>query len=239
MNAPVGGGLSDSLDAMEKTRPTVAIVVVSYNALDYARKLLKSVRTTRGVDFEIVVVDNNSTRATKLWWTLQRFLGHINRLALLDRNTFFAEGCNIGVAMAPREATHIVLLNTDCEVLDPNWLSRMLAVHEEGATGLRYITSGAWPRADGFCLLVDRHVWEDGLDETFQWWWGVTGFEARLLRQGRRVAAVRDYADVLVHHGGKSGKAFKKARSGDTSKETIAAWFEGHQVTVIEKLPPA
>src|SRR6478609_3249753 len=92
-------------------KPKVAIIVVSYNALSYARKMLKSVRTTRGVDYEIIVVDNNSGRRTKLFWTAQRFLGRINRLALLDRNTFFAEGCNIGVAMSPREATHVLLLN--------------------------------------------------------------------------------------------------------------------------------
>ncbi len=225
------------MDNAPEVATKVAIVVVSYNALDYAKKMLASVRRTRGVDYEIVVVDNNSSRATKLWWTAQRFRGRINRLALLDRNTFFAEGCNIGVAMAPRDATHVLLLNTDCEVLDPDWLTRMLAAHEEGATGLRYITGGAWSRADGFCFLVDRHVWGAGLDETYQWWWSVTGLEARLLREGYRVAAVRDYEDVLVHHGGKSGKAYTSARSGDASKETVASWFEGRPVTVVERLP--
>lgn len=215
----------------------VAIILVSHNALAYARRMLASVHRTTEVDYEIVVVDNNSTRLTKLWWTLQRYIGRVNRLALLDRNTFFAEGCNIGVAMAPRDATHILLLNTDCEVLDPSWLRRMLAVHREGATGLRYITTGPWPRADGFCLLVDRHCWEDGLDEAYQWWWSVTGLEARLLRQGRSVKAVKNHDDVLRHHGGKSGKAFKKARSGDTSKDLIAGWFEGNHVTVVDRLP--
>ena len=218
-------------------QPKVAIIVVSYNALSYARRMLRSVRTTTGVAYEVCVVDNNSRRRTRLYWTAQRFLGRINRLALLDRNTFFAEGCNIGVAMAPRDATHVLLLNTDCEVLDPAWLTRLLAVHREGATGLRYVTSGAWPRADGFCLLVDRHCWEDGLDEAYQWWWGVTGLEARLLRQGRSVQAVREYDDVLVHHGGKSGKAFKTARSADTNPEHIAGWFEGRHVSVLERLP--
>lgn len=217
--------------------PKVAIIVVSYNALAYARKMLSSVRTTRGVDYEIVVVDNDSGRRTKLFWTAMRFLGRINRLALLDRNTFFAEGCNIGVAMAPREATHVLLLNTDCEVKDPDWLSRMLAVHETGATGLRYVTTGAWPRADGFCFLIDRDAWGTGLDEQFQWWWSVTGLEARLLREGLQVTAVRDYEDAVVHHWGKSGKAFKKARSGDASRETVAGWFDGHQVRVVDRLP--
>jgi hypothetical protein len=196
----------------------VAIVVVSYNATGYARRMLSGLRA-------------------RLYWTAQKLLGRINRLALLDRNTFFAEGSNVGVALAPRDATHVLLLNTDCEVLDPNWLRRMLEVHKEGATGLRYVTSGAWPRADGFCLLVDRHCWEDGLDEQYQWWWSITGLEARLLRQGLSVQAVRDYADILVHHGGKSGKAFKTAKSGDTSPEVIAGWFDGRQVTVVERLP--
>jgi glycosyltransferase involved in cell wall biosynthesis len=224
---------------MESDRPEakVAIVVVSHNALAYARRMLTSVRRTTGVPYEIVVVDNRSLFRTRLYWTIQRFLGRINRLALLDRNTFFAEGCNIGVAMAPRDATHILLLNTDCEIRDPGWLGRLLAVHREGATGLRYVTSGAWPRADGFCLLIDRHCWEDGLDEDYQWWWSVTALEARLLRQGRSVQAVQEYADVLVHHGGKSGKAFKSARTGDASPEVIASWFEGRHVTVVERLP--
>jgi glycosyltransferase involved in cell wall biosynthesis len=215
----------------------VAIVVVSYNALEYARRMLRSVLRTAGVAFEIVVVDNDSRLATKLFWTAQRLLGRINRLALLDQNTFFAEGNNIGVALAPRDTTHLLLLNTDCEILDPNWLRRMLAVHQEGATGLRYVTSGAWPRADGFCLLVDRHCWKDGLNEEYQWWWSVTGLEARLLREGLSVQAVKEYADVVVHRGGKSGKAFKSARSAAASDDVIAAWFEGRHVTVVDRLP--
>jgi len=220
-----------------RSQVKVGIVVVSYNALRYARRMLNTVRRTTSVDFEISVVDNNSGLLTRLWWTLQKFLGRINRLALLDQNTFFAEGCNIGVAMTARDVTHILLLNTDCEILDSDWLRRIVAVHKEGATGLRYVTSGAWPRADGFCLLVDRHCWEQGLDENFQWWWAVTGLEARLLRQGREVQAVSNYEDVLVHHGGKSGQAFKNAKSANTTKATVAEWFDGRHVTVLEHLP--
>jgi glycosyltransferase involved in cell wall biosynthesis len=215
----------------------VAIIVVSYNALGYARKMLRTVHRTRGVAYEVVVVDNDSGLRTKLFWIAQRLRGRVNRLALLDRNTFFAEGNNIGVGMAPRDATHLLLLNTDCEIRDPDWLRRMLAIHREGATGLRYVTSGAWPRADGFCLLVDRHCWGDGLDETYQWWWSITGLEARLLREGRTVQAVEQYKDAVVHHGGKSGDAFKTARSGETDPEVIRGWFAGREVTVVERLP--
>ena len=215
----------------------VGIVVVSYNALKYARRMLNTVRGTSSIDFEITVVDNDSSLSTRLWWTLQKFFGRINRLALLDRNTFFAEGCNIGVAMTARDVTHILLLNTDCEIIDSEWLRRMIAVHKEGATGLRYVTTGPWPRADGFCLLVDRHCWEGGLDESYKWFWAVTGLEARLLRQGREVQAVSHYDDVLIHHGGKSGQAFKNAKTSKASKAVVAEWFGGRQVTVLERLP--
>lgn len=229
--------MTDATTARAAAPVKVAIVVLSYNALGYARRMLRSVRRTRGVDVEVVVVDNASGLRTRLFWTLMRFRGHVNRLALLDRNTYFAEGNNIGVAMAPRDATHILLLNTDCEVLDPDWLLRLLAVHREGATGLRYIETGPWPRADGFCLLVDRHCWGAGLDESYQWWWAVTALEARLLREGWSVQAVRDHERVVVHHGGKSGKAFKKASSADSSEAVIAGWFEGRRVTVVDALP--
>jgi hypothetical protein len=37
----------------------VVIVVVGYNATSYARKMLRSVHRTRGVPYEIVVVDND------------------------------------------------------------------------------------------------------------------------------------------------------------------------------------
>ena len=239
LSSPATPAVSASLADMASTTPKVAIVVVSYNAVDYAHKMLKSLGTTRGVDYEVVVVDNNSGRRTKLFWTAARWLGRINRLALLDRNTFFAEGCNIGVAMAPRDATHVLLLNTDCEIKDPDWLARMLAAHEPGATGLHYITTGAWPRADGFCLLVDKDLWGSGLNEAYQWWWSVTGFEARLLREGHQVTAVKNYEDAVVHHWGKSGKAFKKAKSATTKPDVIRAWFEGHHVRVLDGLPPA
>ncbi len=217
--------------------PKVGIIVVSYNALAYSRKMLTSLRRTTGIEYEITVVDNRSAWPTRLWWTAQRFLGRINRLALLDENTFFAEGSNIGAALTARDVSHYLLLNTDCEILDPSWLERLLAVHQEGATGMRYIESGPWPRADGFCFLIDRHCWGTGLDESYQWWWAVTALEARLLRQGHTVQAVVDYDDVLIHYGGKSGTAFKNARSGDQSKELITGWFNGHDVTLVERLP--
>ena len=49
--------------------------------------------------------------------------------------------------------------------------------------------------------------------------------------------AIEEYGDVLIHHRGKSGKAFQTAKSGDTNPEVIAGWFDGRHVTVVERLP--
>lgn len=216
----------------------VAIVVVGYNALTYSYKMLRSMRRTVDASYELIVVDNNSRSATRLLWVLAKWTRQIDRLALLGENTFFAEGNNIGVALSSRRATHVLLLNSDTEVVDPRWLRRMLDAHERGALGLGYAQTGPWPRADGFALLVDKDLYEaqGGLDEAYQWWWGVTGLEAKLLTSGYQVAAVADYSDVMLHAAGKSGKSFKKAKSGDHDADLVRSWFAGKPVKVIERL---
>jgi GT2 family glycosyltransferase len=216
----------------------VALVVVGYNAFWYSVQMLRSLRKTVGVSYELVVVDNDSRALTRLLWTVAKWSRQIDRLALLGENTFFAEGNNVGVAITSRRSTHVLLLNSDTRVLDPRWLRRMLDAHERGATGLGYAKTGGWPRADGFCFLVDKDLYHScgGLDEAYPWWGGVTGLEARLLKAGYQVAAVEDYSDVLFHAAGKSGKSFKKAKKSDYDADIVRSWFDGRPVKVIDRL---
>lgn len=220
------------------TAEHVSIVVVGYNAFRYSLQMLRSLRLTAEVSYEVVVVDNNSGPATRLLWMAGKWQGRIQRLALLGENTFFAEGNNIGVSLASRRSTHVLLLNSDTKVLDPRWLRKMLDAHERGATGLGYVKTQPWPRADGYALLVDKDLYETcgGLDEAYQWYWSVTGLEARLLTSGYQVAAVEDHATLLVHAWGKSGKSFKKARTGAHDHELVRSWFQGKSVKVIDRL---
>ena len=191
--------------------------------------------------YEIVVVDNGAGSARASTGRAQRFLGRINRLALLDTNTYFAEGNNIGVAMAPRDATHVLLLNTDCEVARP----ALAPPHARGPLRRRHRPSVRDQRVrgrgpTGSACSVDRDSWEDGLDEAYQWWWSVTALEARLLRQGT-VGPGR--AGVRGRRGPprrQEREGFQvDAKSGDTGDDVIRGWFDGRHVTVVERLPPA
>ena len=217
--------------------PEASIVIVTRNAFAYCVKLFRSLPRTRDVDYEVVVVDNRSRLPTRLLLIGLALTGRINRLCLMDRNTLFAEGNNVGVAAASREAEHVLLLNSDVEVRDPSWLRRLLDAHRRGATSLGFVPSGPVPRADGYCFLVDRDLYEDGgLDEVHQWWWGVTKLQARLLRAGHPVRAVRDHDELLVHFGGKSGRGHKPATGMDVAPEEVRGWFDGRRVDAVERL---
>ena len=217
--------------------PEASIVVVTRNAFVYCVRLFRSLRRTRGVRYEVVVVDNRSRLPTRLLLTALALAGRINRLCLLDRNTLFAEGNNIGVAASNRAAPHVLLLNSDVEVRDPDWLRRLLDAHRSGATSLGLVDEGPVPRADGYCLLVDRDAYErGGLDEVHQWWWGVTKLQARLLRDGLPVRAVREHDELLVHFGGKSGRGHKGAAGMDVEPEEIQGWFGGRRVERVDRI---
>ncbi len=217
--------------------PEVSIVIVTRNAFAYCVKLFRSLPRTRDVAYEVVVVDNRSRLPTRLLLMALALTGRINRLCLLDRNTLFAEGNNVGVAAASRAAPRVLLLNSDVEVRDPLWLRRLLDAHRRGVTSLGFVDSGPVPRADGYCFLVDRDLYEQvWLDETHQWWWGVTKLQARLLRDGHPVRAVREHDELLVHFGGKSGRGHKRATGMDVGPEEIQGWFGGRSVDPVERI---
>lgn len=219
-------------------RPPVSLVVVTHNAFAYIRRLLRSLPRTRGVDYEVVVVDNRSRTLVRAYLVLQALRGRITRLCLLERNTLFAEANNIGVAASSRSARYVLLLNSDTEVRHPDWLARLLELHQGGATAYGFVPGGPVPRADGYCLLVDRDLYlARGLDEDFEWFWGVTKLQADLLRDGHPVRAVREHDHLLHHFGGGSGgkPLVRRAKGMRVDRAEVVGWFGGRAVDVIDR----
>jgi glycosyltransferase involved in cell wall biosynthesis len=215
----------------------VSIIIPVYNALKYCRILFRSISQTKDVDYELVIVDNNSAIPTKLYLLLLLHQKRINRLCFLDRNTFFAGGNNIGATLASSDATHLLLLNSDIEIRDPLWLRKLLEVHERGATAYGYVPEGPWPRADGYCFLIDKDLYLNyRLNEQFQWWWGITKLQSELLRDGFSVKAIDEHDEWVYHFGGKSGKAFRKAKGLQLDEQVVHQWFAGNQIQVIPNL---
>ena len=109
--------------------PSVSIILVSYNTNgQFIENCLASLRRLTYPDYEIIIVDNNSTGETRD--ALERCCrgeGHggtpREKLILNKQNRGFSGGCNDGIARASGEI--LVFLNLDTEV-DPSWLTELI-----------------------------------------------------------------------------------------------------------------
>ena len=114
--------------------PRTAVIILSWNLIDYTKQCIESVRkTTLPEDVQIIVVDNGSTDGSAEWLQEQKDL----TVRLNETNDGFPAGCNEGIELADEEAD-IYLLNNDT-VLPYNalfWLKMGLYENERiGATG--------------------------------------------------------------------------------------------------------
>ncbi|HEY4184294.1 MAG TPA: glycosyltransferase family 2 protein [Polyangia bacterium] len=112
----------------------LVFVVVTYEAERFIVPLLDTLRANTDLaQADVVVVENASSDGTlrllrEQEATWQTRTGGRLRILPQDRNTGFAEGCNIGLAEARRlGAPYAMLLNQDLE-LSPGWLPPLLAV---------------------------------------------------------------------------------------------------------------
>jgi glycosyltransferase involved in cell wall biosynthesis len=235
----------------ETTSKRISILMLTHNAPEYVELSIHSVREhTEGVSYELIVLDNASGNETVSLVKSLHKEGLIDKLKLLDYNSLFAEGNNIAAKLASAESSYFLLLNSDIEVKNPDWLSHLLAVHKRGMTSYG-IAGNPWGsfgnnlsapplRVDGFCLLIDRDLYEKmPLDEGHQWWYAVTKQQAKFLQDGWNVQGYESHEQWLHHFGGKSGTAFKTARGMNVSREEVSAWFNGKSARPKNGLNPA
>lgn len=100
----------------------VSVVVVSYNSSGYLKECLDSIfKFTSGVDFEVIVVDNNSTDDSL--GVAKAFGKKITLIANKD-NRGFGVGVNIGIQKSTGK--FVLVLNPDIRFLD-DAISKMMA----------------------------------------------------------------------------------------------------------------
>jgi len=216
----------------------IAIVILTHNALRYCRICFKSLKKTIYPECDVVVVDNDSNVIVKSYLLFAFGQKLIDRICFLNKNFLYAEGNNTGVRLTSGDISHIVLMNSDIRIRDPLWLQKMLAIHREGITSLGYASKEPWPRADGWCALIDKKVYLDyRLDENYPWWWSFTKLQARLLNDGYSVQAVEKFNTLITHFGGKSGKPEEdKNHYYNIEAAKVREWFNGKHIKVIESL---
>lgn len=109
---------------MTKLYGRASVIVVTYNNLNYNRLCLQSIYTkTNYPDFEVIVVDNNSTDGTREFLKEFEATHPDMRVILNDSNAGFAAANNQGLDIATGE--YVVFLNNDT-IVTPGWLSRLI-----------------------------------------------------------------------------------------------------------------
>ena len=104
--------------------PKVSIIIINYNGKELLEKCLESLFKVDYDNFEIILVDNNSTDGTMEFVT-KNYPSII--IIKLDSNKGFAEPNNIGSKIAKGE--YLLFLNNDT-VVTPDFISKMIKVVE-------------------------------------------------------------------------------------------------------------
>lgn len=133
--------------------PKVSVIIVLFNQAELTYNCLKSLSHSKGVELELIIVDNCSTDRTAT--LLSRTSGaHIIQNKV---NKHFLAGANQGASVARGE--YLLFLNNDAEVLEDTIANAALAMATNtsiGALGARII------RPDGFLQEAGCYILRDG-----------------------------------------------------------------------------
>ncbi|WP_332911063.1 glycosyltransferase family 2 protein [Algoriphagus boritolerans] len=103
--------------------PSVAIILVNWNGLDFTQECLNSLRNVDFPDFKIILVDNASQNQEG-----KRLKKSFPEIELIENteNLGFSGGNNVGIRYALEQGvSHIMLLNNDT-VVAPDFLGEMM-----------------------------------------------------------------------------------------------------------------
>lgn len=122
-------------------KPMVSIIIPNKNKLEFLAPCIDSLfEKTDYTNFEVIIVDNRSTDPDLFEYydaLLKQYPGRV-QIVNYDAPFNFAHQCNIGADLAKGE--YLLMLNNDMEIIQPQWLDRMLehALREEvGVVGAK------------------------------------------------------------------------------------------------------
>lgn len=128
---------------MNDKKPTVGVVIVSYNASEAVRITLASLRRAHNdTPYKVILVDNASqeTERAKIRSAMHAHIEEVGdawRYIEQPKNLGFSGGNNVGIKafLDDAEISHIALLNSDVIVTD-HWLDRLMASGHDIVSGV-------------------------------------------------------------------------------------------------------
>ncbi len=86
----------------------ISVITLSFNALDYTKKFVDSIRTNTQEAYELIIIDNGSDAETQAWVNEAG-----DKVRIFPENQGFSAGFNAGLALA--EGDLVLFANNDTE----------------------------------------------------------------------------------------------------------------------------
>jgi len=122
------------------SHPRVVVIILNHNGLRWLPRCLSGLVKTSYPNYEIILVDNGSSDSSIEF--VRREYASVKVVAN-SVNLGFAEAYNRVINQV--EAEYVVLLNNDTEILNPNWVTRLVEASEDagiGAVACRIVCMG-------------------------------------------------------------------------------------------------
>ena len=145
----------------------ISIIVVHHERPEYLNICLQSIYLmSANNNFEVIVVDNNSSQTT------QDYLDVIEEEGIKvirnKENLYWSAAANQGAAMADKDSKYLIFLHCDTVILDQNWIEILLNVsnsNDSGFVGVQMESYLIQNRKSDFvkehCVLMTRESWND------------------------------------------------------------------------------
>lgn len=215
----------------------VSVLMLTYNALDYVKISLESLNKYKPLNIEVVVVDNNSNAEVKKYLQRMKEEGKIDKLLLSDENNYFAKGNNIAARLSSDDSTHLLLLNSDVEIRNPQWLDILIANAPEKGIISFGKTDIPLTRPDGWCFLINKEIYLElgGINEYYKMNWGITELTGKVARRGYEVKCIINPEGYVVHFGQRSYMSSTlTAKFNRMSNREVLSLFEDHDVRLLK-----
>ncbi len=117
--------------------PLVSIIIPTKNKLEFFQPCIESLfNKTEGVNFEVIVVNNQSDDPEMLEYLSRLPDMYPQRLQVIDYDSVFNYAAISNVAARIAKGDYLLFLNNDTEVIHREWLSRMMTFAQRSDVGI-------------------------------------------------------------------------------------------------------
>lgn len=106
-------------------QPKVSIIILNWNGLEDTIECLESLRKNNYTNYEVIVVDNNST-GNDVKIITEKYGDYLQTIIVNNHNLGFSGGNNVGIRAAIDENADVVLLLNNDTVVESDFLTRLV-----------------------------------------------------------------------------------------------------------------